>query len=190
MPAFGLTMKIPAEYENLTWYGNGPDENYSDRKHGARLGIFSNKVADNVSPYSKPQECGNKTDVRWFTVSDSTGNGLKISAKSTVEFSALPYTSHELENASHHYDLPNIHNTVLTINKVQMGVGGDDSFGRRGHGGRPWVRPAGGIGCRRAVWRQGQLCRLRVHRLVHPDGALYRTRSGTEVRSRHVWQPG
>ncbi len=133
MPAFGLTMKIPAEYENLTWYGNGPDENYSDRKHGARLGIFSNKVADNVSPYSKPQECGNKTDVRWFTVSDSTGNGLKISAKSTVEFSALPYTSHELENASHHYDLPNIHNTVLTINKVQMGVGGDDSWGAPTH---------------------------------------------------------
>ena len=133
MPAFGLTMKIPAEYENLTWYGNGPDENYSDRKHGARLGIFSNKVVDNVSPYSKPQECGNKTDVRWFTVSDSTGNGLKISAKSTVEFSALPYTSHELENASHHYDLPNIHNTVLTINKVQMGVGGDDSWGAPTH---------------------------------------------------------
>lgn len=133
MPAFGLTMKIPAEYENLTWYGNGPDENYSDRKHGARLGIFNNKVVDNVSPYSKPQECGNKTDVRWFTVSDSTGNGLKISAKSTIEFSALPYTSHELENASHHYDLPNIHNTVLTINKVQMGVGGDDSWGAPTH---------------------------------------------------------
>ena len=128
MPAFGMGIKIPAEYENVKWYGNGPDENHSDRKHGARLGIFENKVKDNMTPYLMPQECGNKTDVRWFSISDNQGMGLKISAKTPFEFSALPHTSHEIENANHHFELPNIHNTVLTINKTQMGVGGDDSW--------------------------------------------------------------
>ena len=128
MPAFGMGIKIPAEYENVKWYGNGPDENHSDRKHGARLGIFENKVKDNMTQYLMPQECGNKTDVRWFSISDNQGMGLKISAKTPFEFSALPHTSHEIENANHHFELPNIHNTVLTINKTQMGVGGDDSW--------------------------------------------------------------
>lgn len=133
MPAFGISMKIPAAYENLKWYGNGPHESYSDRKHGARLGIFENKVTDNLSAYSAPQECGNKTEVRWFSICDNNGLGLKISAKTPFEFSALPYTSHELENASHHFELPKVHNTVLTINKIQMGVGGDDSWGSLTH---------------------------------------------------------
>lgn len=133
MPAFGMTMKIPADYENVKWYGNGPFENHIDRKHGAKLGIFKNKVKDNMTPYLMPQESGNKTEVRWATVTDNQGFGLKISGKIPFEFGALPYTSHEIDNANHHFELPNIHNTVLTINKVQMGVGGDDSWGAPTH---------------------------------------------------------
>ncbi len=80
-----------------------------------------------------PQECGNKTEVRWFTVTDNKGLGLKVSASIPFEFSALPYTAHELESAGHHFELPNIHNTVLNINKFQMGIGGDDSWGAPTH---------------------------------------------------------
>ena len=133
MPAFGLSFKIPADYENLMWYGNGPEESYSDRKHGARIGIFENKVKDNIAPYVIPQETGNKTEVRWAEVKDNQGFGLQISSRLPMEFSALPYTCHELENAYHPYDLPNIHHTVLTISKKQMGVGGDDSWGAPVH---------------------------------------------------------
>jgi len=129
MPAFGVTWKVPADYENLKWYGNGPLETYSDRKHGARLGIFNNKVKDNVAAYVIPQECGNKTDVRWAKVMDNQGFGLEIVAQENMELSALPYTSHELENAYHHYELPPVHHTVITVNKKQMGIGGDDSWG-------------------------------------------------------------
>lgn len=128
-----MTFKIPAEYENLEWYGNGPEETYSDRKHGARVGIFKNKVVDNVADYVIPQECGNKTDVRWAKVTDNKGFGLQILGDGHIEFSALPYTSHELENAFHHYELPPVHHTVINVYKKQMGVGGDDSWGALPH---------------------------------------------------------
>lgn len=133
MPAFGMTMKLPADYENVKWYGNGLEETYLDRKHGAKLGVFENKVKDNISDYVVPQECANKTEVRWFTVTDNKGLGIKVSASIPFEFSALPYTAHELESAGHHFELPNIHNTVLNINKFQMGIGGDDSWGAPTH---------------------------------------------------------
>ncbi len=133
MHLFGIMMKIKADYENIKWYGNGPFENYIDRKSGAKLGVFENKVLDNVTKYIYPQECGNKVDVRWFTISDDKGHGIKISSVTPFEYSAIPYTSHELENATHHYELPDVHTTVLNINKIQMGVGGDDSWGATTH---------------------------------------------------------
>lgn len=133
MPAFGMTFKIPADYENLEWYGNGPEETYSDRRHGARVGIFKNKVVDNMADYVIPQECGNKTDIRWAKVIDNRGFGIEILGDGDIEFSALPYTSHELENAFHHYELPPIHHTVINVYKRQMGVGGDDSWGALPH---------------------------------------------------------
>jgi len=133
MPAFGMTMKIPSNYKELTWYGNGPDESYIDRKHGARLGIFNNKVEDNLSKYLIPQECGNKTETRWFTICDENNIGLRISSENPFEFSALPHSAQELENAMHHYELGRSYSTVLNINKLQMGVGGDDSWGAETH---------------------------------------------------------
>lgn len=133
MPAYGLTFKIPADYENFQWYGNGPEETYVDRQHGARLGVFQNKVVDNLSEYVIPQECGNKTAVRWAKIMDNQGEGLKISSEKPFEISVLPYNAHELENAYHHNHLPPVYHTVLTINKTQMGVGGDDSWGAKTH---------------------------------------------------------
>ena len=120
--------KLDADYENLKWYGYGPEETYVDRMEGAKIGIYGNKVADNMAAYLVPQECGNKCGVRWAEVTDNSGIGLMFEGDE-VSFSALPYTPHELENAAHVYELPPVHNTIVRVAKEQLGVGGDDSWG-------------------------------------------------------------
>ena len=132
MPEFGVIFKMDADYCNLEWYGNGPEETYADRQLGARLGIYRNRVADNMARYLMPQECGNKTEVRYAKVTDDRGRGLLL-AGDRMYFSALPYTPHELENAAHAYELPKVHYTVIRAALGQMGVGGDDSWGARVH---------------------------------------------------------
>ncbi len=132
MPEFGMMMKIDADYENIRYYGLGPDENHVDRREGARLGIFKTTTRDNVTRYLVPQECGNRTGVRWADVTDARGRGLRFMGDA-MEFSALPYTPHELENAAHADELPPIHYTVIRCAKMQMGVGGDNSWGARTH---------------------------------------------------------
>lgn len=132
MPEFGVMFKFNADYQNVEWYGMGPEETYTDRCRGGKLGIYRNKVKDNMSRYLNPQECGNKTGVRWASVTDEKGRGILFTGDS-MEFSALPYTPHEIENARHDFELPQIHYTVVRVSKQQMGVGGDDSWGSRTH---------------------------------------------------------
>ena len=133
MPEFGMMFQFDADYDNLTWYGMGPDETYADRRHGAKLGIYSNKVADNMAKYLVPQECGNKVGVRYARLVDAKGRGILFEGDE-LSFSALPYTPHELENAAHAYELPQVHHTIVRVAMAQMGVGGDDSWGS-------WVHP-------------------------------------------------
>ena len=134
MPIFAVSFKVSADYDQLEWYAMGPEENYSDRAAGARPGVFTNKVADNLSGYVKPQESGNRTGVRWVNLTNSDGHGIKISSTTRpVECNFSPYTAFELENAAHHYELPNVHYTVVTVAGKQMGVGGDDSWGAPVH---------------------------------------------------------
>ena len=128
MPEFGMMFKLNADYDNVEWYGYGPQETYADRRHGAKLGIYKNKAADNMAKYLVPQECGNKVGVRYAKVTDDRGRGLLFSGDE-LSFSALPYTPHELENAAHPYELPQVHYTVVRVALAQMGVGGDDSWG-------------------------------------------------------------
>lgn len=130
-PLFALTFKVPADYYQLNWYANGPEENYIDRSFGARLCRFQNHAVDNVSSYLVPQESGNRTGVREVSVTNDLGQGIIISSpfSAPVEANISPYSAMELENATHHYELPNIHHTVVTIAGRQMGVGGDDSWG-------------------------------------------------------------
>lgn len=132
MPEFGMMMKLNADYSHLTWYGMGPAETYEDRRHGAKLGIYQNEVKENMARYLAPQECGNKTGVRWAKVCDRRGRGMLFSGEA-MNFSALPYTPHELENAMHPYELPQAHYTVVRVSKQQMGIGGDNSWGARTH---------------------------------------------------------
>lgn len=129
MPEFGLLMKLDADFDRLRWYGRGPEETYCDRKLGGKLGIYENRVANNMAEYLRPQECGNHTDVRWATVTNDQGLGMLIYCEGGMEFSALPYTPDELENAAHPNELPPIHYTVLRAAAKQMGLAGDDSWG-------------------------------------------------------------
>ena len=136
MPEFGVLFKLNADYDRVEWYGLGEAETYADRKHGAKLGIYQNKVADNMAHYMVPQECGAKEEVRWAKVVDRKGRGMLFEmAKENgpMMFSALPYTPHEIENAMHPFELPEIHYTVVRAAKGQMGVGGDDSWGSYTH---------------------------------------------------------
>lgn len=132
MPEFGMMFWFNADYDNLIWYGMGPDETYADRRHGAKLGIYSNKVADNMAKYLVPQECGNKVGVRYARLVDAKGRGMMFEGDE-LSFSALPYTPHELENAAHVYELPQVHHTIVRVALAQMGVGGDDSWGSLVH---------------------------------------------------------
>ena len=136
MPEFGVIFKFNADYDRVEWYGLGEAETYSDRKKGAKLGIYSNRVADNIAKYMVPQECGAKEEVRWAKVIDRKGRGMLFEMDENngpMMFSALPYTPHEMENAMHPYELPEIHYTVVRVAKNQMGIGGDDSWGARTH---------------------------------------------------------
>lgn len=132
MPVFGVSMKVDADYDQLEWYGMGPQETYNDRETGAKLGVYRNEVSGNLSRYLVPQECGNHTGVRWAKVTDKRGRGLVFTGD-RMEFCALPYTAHELENAAHAYELPPVHYTVIRASLGQMGVGGDNSWGARTH---------------------------------------------------------
>lgn len=134
MPCFGVSLKIPAEFDQIAWYGLGPEENYIDRMQGAKLGYYETTPEAGIPGYVVPQECGNKAGVRWFTACDKNGAGIRVESGRPFEFSALPYTCHELENARHLYELPRPCATVLRINKRQMGVGGDNTWGAKPHG--------------------------------------------------------
>ncbi|WP_121613396.1 glycoside hydrolase family 2 TIM barrel-domain containing protein [Mesobacillus foraminis] len=133
IPEIGMMAILDGQFDTITWYGKGPYENYWDKQTGAKIGIYTGKVKDQYVPYLRPQECGNKTDVRWALLSNQQGTGLKISGSPTVEINALPYTPFELEEHDHGYKLPPSAKTVVRINYKQMGVGGDDSWGQKTH---------------------------------------------------------
>lgn len=146
MPEFGFRFGFDADYEYLTWYGNGPEETYIDRDKGGKLGVYTNKVQDNVANYLVPQETGNKTGVRWAKVTDRRGRGVlfqavggsidgkRITARDgapIMNFSALPFTPEQLEEAKHPYELPRPIFTIVRCSLLQQGVAGDDSWGAR-----------------------------------------------------------
>ena len=132
MPEFGVMFKLNADYDRVVWYGLGPEETYVDRQKGAKLGVYEKTVAENMARYLVPQECGNKCGVRWAKVVDRRGRGMEFSGDE-LSFSALPWTPHELENAAHDYELPEVHYTVVRVALQQMGVGGDNSWGAQTH---------------------------------------------------------
>jgi beta-galactosidase len=134
MPRFGMRMAMPPGFDGITWYGRGPHESYWDRKVGARVRRFTGTVTGQFHPYVRPQETGNKTDVRWMAVSDESGVGLLLVADSLLSLSALHFTIGDLdpgpEKAQRHAgDLTPRAETYLNVDYRQMGVGGTNSWG-------------------------------------------------------------
>ena len=125
---FGMQMGIHKEFENINWFGRGPQETYWDRKSGAAVGIYSGKIEEMIHQYVRPQENGNRTDVRWVSFLDQDDTGLLIVAKGTnlLNFSGWPYTLEDLELAKHVHELPRRDFLTINIDHKQRGVGGDN----------------------------------------------------------------
>ena len=124
LPRLGVTFSIAPAFDLLRWFGRGPHENYSDRKRSAAVGLYSGKVADQYVPYILPQEHGNKTDVRWFSLETSDGRGVKFSAAGRMfECSASHYTADDLFKAKHTTDLVPRPEVVVNLDYAQRGLG-------------------------------------------------------------------
>ena len=133
LPKLGITFKIPEEFSYLKWYGRGPHESYSDRKHNAFLGIYEGTVAEQYFPYIRPQENGNKTDVRWATISNTTNAGIIIFGLPQFNLSTHHYTLENITNATHTYMVKEDGPVTVNIDHKIMGLGGDDSWNPRTH---------------------------------------------------------
>lgn len=133
IPEIGILFLMDNSYDSITWYGKGPHENYWDRAEGAKLGIYSASVKEQMVPYLRPQECGNKTEVRWARITNKDGNGIIFKADPRMEVNALPYTPFQIEEYDHQYKLPASDITAVRINYRQMGVAGDDTWGAKAH---------------------------------------------------------
>ncbi|MHA2128831.1 MAG: glycoside hydrolase family 2 TIM barrel-domain containing protein, partial [Promethearchaeota archaeon] len=127
MIRFGMQSSIPREFNKMTWFGRGPHESMFDRKTGAAIGIYSDSVENLIHPYVKPQENGNRTDVRWVALTNKMGEGLLVSdiGGTNLSISAWPYTLEDLESAKHNHELPVREFITFNIDYKQRGVGGD-----------------------------------------------------------------
>jgi beta-galactosidase len=133
LPRFGMQMAIPGEFSTMSWFGRGPNESYWDRKTGSAIGLYSGPVEEQFHPYVRPQETGNKTDVRWLVLTNKKGAGLLAVGMPLLSASAWPFTMEDLEKAEHIHELPRRETITVNLDYKQMGVGGDDSWGARTH---------------------------------------------------------
>ena len=129
IPVVGTTMKVPGKYNNVTFFGKGPHENYCDRNTGAYKGIYEMTADDLFIPYETPNETGTRTDVTWVALTDDEGNGLMASTGKPMEFSALHYTDDEIRQTKHSYQLIRDEDITFKLNTAQQGIGGDTTWG-------------------------------------------------------------
>jgi beta-galactosidase len=148
LPRFGMNLVMPRDFETITWLGRGPHESYSDRKTSALVDLYSGSVADQYWPYLRPQENGNKEDVRWAAITNKDGLGLVFKGIPLIAVSAHHNIMEDFESAErsdgrhvdgikpvnrHTVDVVPRDLTSVNIDYKQMGVGGDDSWGARTH---------------------------------------------------------
>jgi beta-galactosidase len=139
LPRFGLQMAMPAGFERVSWFGPGPEETYSDRNE-ARVGRYDGTVDEQWTDYSKPQENGNKTDVRWMAITNRQGVGLLAVGMPFLSAAVRHYTHDDMWNAKHTYEMTRRPEVYVNLDFKQMGVGGDDSWGALAH--EPYQLPA------------------------------------------------
>ncbi len=123
LPRIGLQIHLPEGYEQIAWYGRGPHENYVDRNEGAPVGIYRGTVAEQFVPYVVPEENGNKTDVRWVTLTNEAGVGLRASADRLLEISAHHFTPEDLMAARHPHEVVRRPEVILHLDYGQSGLG-------------------------------------------------------------------
>ncbi|MFF4627597.1 glycoside hydrolase family 2 TIM barrel-domain containing protein [Streptomyces griseorubiginosus] len=134
IPEVGTILFLPRGLDRLHWFGRGPEENHWDRNDGTDVGLWSGTVAEQWTPYIRPQENGNKTDVRWAALTGRDGVGLLVSGEPLLEVNASHFTPEDLSNGVRHdYQLTPRDAVVLRVNHRQMGVGGDNSWGAHTH---------------------------------------------------------
>ncbi|WP_200974477.1 glycoside hydrolase family 2 TIM barrel-domain containing protein [Echinicola sp. 20G] len=139
LPRYGMRMLLPGQYENLSYYGRGPWENYSDRKHSSFVGLYEDKVANQFHwDYIRPQESGNKTDVRWLELRNDQGQGVQIQGMQPLSVSALDVKTEDLDpglnkKQQHPTDIKTHNSVFLHIDWKQRGLGGDNSWGQYPH---------------------------------------------------------
>lgn len=151
IPRIGLRMELPRKYDNMTYYGRGPWENYKDRKHSTFIDVYNTKVKDLYVPYIRPQENGNRTDVRWVALSDSENNGILVVSSSlkglSINASHTPNADFDVTKgldydrkksktkainfSKHTTDIKPQNLTELFIDLQQRGVAGDNSWGAK-----------------------------------------------------------
>jgi beta-galactosidase len=143
IPRMGMQIQLPEEFSNLKWFGRGPHENYTDRKTSADVGLYESTVADQYTPYIRPQENGYKTDTRWLTLTDDSGTGILVSGDPLISFAALNNIHDDFESPgklsqyrkdaktanTHTTDVKPRELVCLNVDLGQMGVGGDNSWG-------------------------------------------------------------
>jgi beta-galactosidase len=127
IPRIGLQLGIEPSMQTMGWFGRGPMESYADRYSSVPVGIYRQDVTKDYQMYIKPQESGNKSDVRWASFENGKV-GLLIMAREKISVSAWPYSMDNIEQARHTVDLTPGESITLNIDKKQMGLGGDDSW--------------------------------------------------------------
>ena len=128
IPKVGSEMRIPNEYNTMSWYGRGPWENYLDRQTCANVGVYSGWVDSLWTNYVRPQENGNRCDVRWVAFTNNSGNGILAVGDPTICVSAWPYSLQDLEQAKHISDIPHRDYFTVNLDYRQMGVGGINTW--------------------------------------------------------------
>ena len=134
LPRFGMTLTLPVEYDNMAWFGRGPHENYCDRNTSAFVGLYEGKVTDQYVPYIRPQENGNKTDVRWVSLTNNSGAGIKILGDIPLSVNAHHNSIEDFDwdraiYRRHTTDIKKRDFVRVNIDLKQRGVAGDDSWG-------------------------------------------------------------
>ena len=146
MPRMGVSITLNKQYDQMAWLGRGPHENYCDRNGSSFVGLYKGSVAEQYFAYDRPQENGNKTDVRWMSLTDLKGNGLMVIGAPTISGSAYLFPTEDLDEPGtrksqrHISDIQPKDMVTWNIDFKQMGVGGDTSWGAYPH--QPYLIPA------------------------------------------------
>ena len=139
MPRLGMRMILKGDYDQMTWLGRGPQENYADRKSGYLIGKYSASVWEQYHPYVRAQETANKCDVRWFTLASKAGAGIRVEGAEPLSVSAWNFPQDDLlyipSTIEHRHGgcVDKKDMVWVNIDHLQMGVGGDNTWGAMVH---------------------------------------------------------